>query len=116
MNGVLGRPTLLRQDIAIGIGRDQELGFRWYKHDGTNKTLVDVRGRTATVRFESLTGELWKEFPANIYGDSLVSIKLTAASLVAPEWAGRYTGAWSLRISDSTSTVQVASGYLYLSQ
>ncbi|WGD38468.1 hypothetical protein [Lysinibacter sp. HNR] len=115
MSGVMGRPTLHRQDVAVGVGRSQSFGFRWYRDDGQEKTLVDVRAGTATVRFESLTGEVWKEFSARIFNDSLIQIELDPSSLAGPEWASRSTGVWHLRVTLDDITTQVVSGYLYLS-
>ncbi len=115
MNGVMGRPQLHRQDIILSRSADQSVGFRWYKTDGTTKTLVDLTYAIATVRFESLTGEVWSEFDARIYDDSLISIETDSVFFSGPEWASRTTGAWSVHVELFSKITQVAGGYLYLS-
>jgi len=114
MTGVLGQPYLTRQDIAVGVGTDQRLGFRWFRQaaDG-GREHVDLYGYTGVVRFESMDGRPWVEFAPLLHEDGLCEVILTPDTTDGIEWLSRTSGRWSVVLTapDGTKTC-LAAGYL----
>ena len=110
MQGVLGMPCLVRQDIAIGVGVDQRIGFRWKRSDGTS---VNLSGYTGTVRFESEHGETWATLTPQLSTDGLCEVVVTPADTAGAAWLSRYTGRWAVTLTSPTGKKTcLASGYL----
>lgn len=113
MTGVLGQPYLARQDIVVGLGVDQRVGFRWSRDDGTGVSPVDLYGYTGVVRFESLHGDPWVEFAPLLHEDGLCEVILTPDTISGIEWYSRSAGRWSVTLTAPDGTVTcLAAGYL----
>jgi hypothetical protein len=113
MTGVLGQPYLIRQDIAVGVGVDQRLGFRWLRASGGEPTEVNLHDYEGVVRFESMTGDTWATFEPVLHEDGLCEIVVTPDVTDGPEWAARSAGRWAVILTAPDGTITcLAAGYL----
>lgn len=116
MTGVLGKPYLVRQDIAVAVGTTQAIGFRWFKATdpaGSDKEAVDLSAYTGTVLLESLGGDPWLEFSPSLHFDGMCEVALTPTMTSGPEWGARDSGRWSVTVTAPDGTVTcIAAGYV----
>lgn len=118
MNGVLGRPALARQDIALGVARTQRLGARWRvseNADGSAPRAKDLTGYTGELRVTSHEGDLWLTLPLDVetgeQSSGLVQVEIPAETTAGASWRGRHTGLWAfIMTSDSDEVTVLASG------
>ena len=122
MSGVLGRPTLKRQDIIIPTRADHQIGFRWWRSadGGQTREPVDLTGYTGVAEMRGADGTVWAEIPVTIAThpeDPLVIFATSPDDFSAPEWGARRSGEYSIFMTDPDGAVtQLATGYLYLSR
>lgn len=104
--GVLGLPSLLRQDVIINLAVDQRFGWVWETPSG----LKDLRGAEATVKFFNDDDTLICERAAEIYPlDAMILWAPPARSLT--ELQGRRIVAYRVDVSRGGGLVAVSSGY-----
>ncbi len=106
MTGVLGRPYLVRQDLAISTGVDQRIGYRWRQGPSAQSaTGVDLYGFEAVAAFASLASEPWLETAPLLHEDGLVELVIPATATVGPEWGSRYQGTYRINLTSPEGAV-----------
>lgn len=120
MSGVLGRPTLKRQDIIISTVSDQSIGFRWWRSPdgGSTREPVNLTGYTGVAELRGVDGRLWAEFSlefATHPDDPYVELVTAPADFADPVWAARTTGEYRFILTSPTAeTTVLMAGHLYL--
>lgn len=106
MTGVLGRPYLKRQDLAISVGADQRVGYRW-RQGSTAETAtgVDLYGFDAVASFASMSGDPWLEIVPLLHEDGLVELVIPASATIGPEWGSRYQGTYRINLTSPEGAV-----------
>ena len=111
MTGVLGRPALARQDVAIGVRRTQRLGARWRRSsnpDGSAPEVFDFTGYSGELRITSNDGDEWLtkalEFDSTT---GIVAAEITPEDTEGAAWLARSTGRWSLVATSPEGEVTV---------
>lgn len=105
-----------RQDILIRRGVTEKFGVLWEEDDGSGAGYqpVDLSGWECSLRIASPMGEVWAEYPAIPGANGIVSVELPASALMAPEWAARGSGQWSLTAVLGDRVERLADGNYYL--
>lgn len=105
-----------RQDILIRRGVSEKFGVLWEEDDGTGAGFqpVDLTAWSCVLRIASPMGEMWAEMQAIPGSNGVVSVEIAADALMAPEWAARGSGQWSLTASLGDRVERLADGNYYL--
>ena len=120
MSGVLGRPTLSRQDLIISTVSDQSIGFRWWQSPdgGSTREPVNLTGYTGVAELRGVDGTLWATLPLTLAtqpADPYGALNTTPNTFTDPAWRARSNGEYAFLLTSPDGVVTVmATGYLYL--
>lgn len=115
--GVLGKPTLKRQDLIISTTSDQTIGVRWWKSSNGSREPADLTGFTGVAELRSIDGDLWTSIPlvfATHPDDPLITLTTKPADFTGAVWAARRSGEYRFKVTSPAGEITtVLAGYVY---
>lgn len=121
MAGVLGAPSLTRQDAIMGVGRTQRFAVRWRRStnlDGSDPQVFDMAGYAGRLTIMSTHGELWLSKRVSFDDEQgLVAAEILPTDTENQDWKSRTVGEWAITVTAPSGEVTVlVSGVMRLVQ